>query len=171
MARSRHNSPLVRVAWTDAVSGNRRSSLDPEEPIELRFGLSFEPSFWTSFQSSIYFASWTVYRYGAYVRRFDLSGETHLLAGAPSAQLWIGLHLGRASQAAMFYSGPVPWTAVTEFKRFGGPGNGVTQWAATPDQSAFMIEQFPAGDDGFDFQRQTGGPGTPLGTPPGTAFT
>ena len=52
MARSRHNSPLVRIVWADAEAGNRRSSFDPRLPLELRIGLVFEPSFWRSFESA-----------------------------------------------------------------------------------------------------------------------
>jgi hypothetical protein len=164
MARSRHNSPLVRIAWTDAVRGNHRSSFDPELPIELRIGLTFQPSFWTSFDYSSCAVAYTVFRFGAYVRRFDQLTNTRELRGAPGAQLWIGLALGRATQATMYYSGMVTWQAEVSFYRSGGTGNGVTQWAVTPDQSAFFVEQFST-EQGFDSQRQTGGPGTPPGTP------
>ncbi len=165
MARSRFNSPLVRIAWTDAVSGNRRSSFDPQQPIELRFGLVFEPSFWTSFESSLYQANITTFRFGYVAKWFWLTGDPRELPGAPGSQLWMGLRLGRAMQASIYSGETVSWQVHISFHRFGGPGGGVTQWAVTPDQSAFMVESLSAGDSGFDSQGQTGGPGTPPGTP------
>jgi hypothetical protein len=170
MARSRFNSPLVRISWTDAVSGNHRSSFDPELPLELRFGVDFEPSFWTSFDHATCFAAYTVYRFGVFTHRFDQLIDARSLPGAPGSQLWIGLRLGRAAQATMFYGDLMTWQPHVWFARLGGSGDGVTQWAVTPDHSAFLVEQFSQ-EQGFDSQQQTGGAGTPPGTPSSSLIT
>jgi hypothetical protein len=172
MARSRHNSPLVRIAWADAVSGNRRSSFDPMLPLELRIGLVFEPSFWQSFESAWYHIQFTTFRFGYVAQWFHLLGDPTDLAGAPGSQLWVGVELGVARQTNIYDGEPVNWEASASFRRWGGAGDGVTQWAVTPDRSAFFVEnQSTAPFPGSERQRQTGGPGTPANTPPHTTFS
>ncbi len=172
MARSRHNSPLVRIAWADAVSGNRRSSFDPMLPIELRIGLVFEPSFWQSFESAWYMVQFTTFRFGYVAQWFHLLGDPTELPGAPGSQLWIGLELGRAAQATIYDGEPISWQASAEFRRWGGAGDGNTQWAVTPAQSAFFVEEeSTAPFHGSAHERRTGGPGTPPNTPPHTTFS
>jgi hypothetical protein len=163
MARGTHNSPLVRITWSDAVSGNTRSTFKQEEPLELRCGVTFEPNFWTSFESSSYFFTLRVFRNGSIHKVHQFSGDTRTLPGAPGAQLWVGGHFGRAIQATG--SGPVRFTGEMFFSRSGGVSNGTSQWAMTPNDHGLFVEFLEFGETGMETTRFVGGAGTPAGTP------
>ncbi len=167
MPATRHHSVLCQVFWTDAVSGNRRSSVDPKDPVELRFGLKIHPNFWTSFDTSFYVVAFSICRFGTFIRQVTFTGDTETLAGAPAEQLWLGLRFGRAAQATVNNGEDlVNWSAQVFFERRGGTGNGVSQWAVTPDQSSFMVEgESTAAFPGAPSERLTGGAGIPPGTP------
>src|SRR5690348_1701074 len=97
MADRMFHSPLCRVAWTDVVHGSEHSAFGSDEKVELRFGLELDQAFWSSFETSQFFAQFCVYQLGQLVKRFDHSGDTRqALPGAPGTRLWLGLALGRA---------------------------------------------------------------------------
>ena len=169
MARSPHNSPLVRVAWSDAVSGTRRSTFKRNDPLELRFGLEFEPGFWTSFESSTLFFLVHTFRFGNLAKRLQLTLTTLDLPGAPAPQLGLGMRLARARQAQIDANvgGSLTFRGEFWFTRFGGTSQGLSQWAMAPDDHAFLLEpfdnEFPEGVESLTL---VGGAGTPPGTPP-----
>ncbi len=171
MARSPHNSPLVQMVWTDAVSGNTRSTFRLDEALELRFGLEIEPNFWTSFESSRFHLFVQTFRFSSEPAQFfQLTADTEDLAGAPANQLWVGIHFERALQTqkenilggnTMGFRGHV-W-----FSRSGGVSNGLAQWASSPFVHEYLLDPFggvpdPITDETFTL---VGGAGTPPGTP------
>ena len=136
------------------------------------FGLILEPSIWTSSEDVRYWVQFTTFRFGYVAHWFHLMGDARELPGAPASQLWIGLELGRASQATIYLGEPVHWEASISFRRWDGFEPKATQWAVTPDRSAFFVEsdstaQFP----GSEHERRTGGPGTPAGNPASLTLT
>lgn len=171
MAKSPHNSPLVRVAWTDAVSGNTRSTFKLDSPLELRLGLEFEPSFWTSFQSSGFHLFVQTFRFSSDPARFfQLTADTTELAGAPANELWVGMHFERAVQTQeqnLLVGATMGFRAHVWFSRSGGASDGLPQWASSPFMHEYLLNPFGVVPDPITDETVTlvGGRGTPAGTP------
>ena len=167
MARSPFNSPLVQIVWTDAVSGNTRSTFNRNKPLQLRFGVRFEQNFWTSFEFASYWLVVSTFHHGTFMKRHILNGDLLALSGAPAAQLWVGMRFGRAAQVSDF-TGSATFRGEIWISRSGGTSNGLDQWAMAPREHAFLIEMFdfelPHGQESLTL---VGGPGTPSGTRPG----
>ncbi|MEU3990868.1 hypothetical protein AB0F24_21230 [Streptomyces platensis] len=164
MADHTFHSPLCRISWTDVVHGTQHSSFGLDEEVELRFGLDLDQSFWSSFETSQFFAQFCVYRFGDLVKRFDHNGDTRLqLPGAPATQIWLGLALGRAGQAG---SGLVQFRPQIFFLRQNSSiGNLNAEFAAAPHDHTFMVDSFSPVGGGFDGESLVGGVGIPDGTP------
>jgi hypothetical protein len=168
MARSPFNSPLVRIAWTDAVSGNKRSTFKRYEPLEIRCGLQFEPSFWTSFDFSQYWLSIYSLRSSQNMKYFVLDGVTTELAGAPAAQLWVGMRFGRGEQITDGLGYLFAFRIELMIARVGGASQGLDQWAMSPTEHGLMFDLFdfdPLGSGSSESLTLVGGAGTPPGTP------
>jgi hypothetical protein len=159
------NSSLCRISWTDTVHNDQHSSFGSREEVELRFGLEFNPGFWTSFETSQFFVFFCVYRFGGLVERFDHNGVTTQMPGAPGTQLWLGLALGRAEQATGNGTGPAQFRPQIWFMRQGGSSGNLSEFAVAPRDHTFVVEI--GGPIGFDIpsERLVGGAGIPPGTP------
>jgi hypothetical protein len=165
MARSPFNSPLCEFTWSDIVSGNRRSVFLQQAPLEVRFGLQFEPNFWSSFDSGSYFFFLRVFRNGGVLNVHQFSGDLRAMPGGLAAQQWVRVRFGQAQQIT-FAFGSVAVKAEIWFFRHGGVSNNASQWAMTPHDHGLFVEIF---DDTEFFTSPSmafiGGPGTPPGTP------
>ena len=165
MARSPFNSPLVQIVWTDAVSGNTRSTFKHNDPIELRFGVQFEQNFWTSFEFALYWLVVSTFRNGTFIKRYVLDGDIRNLPGAPASQLWVGMRFARARQLSDA-TGTVTFRGELWISRSGGSSNGLDQWAMAPREHALLLKLFDFEPPDFhESLTLVGGPGTPPGTP------
>ncbi|MFI6151035.1 hypothetical protein [Streptomyces sp. NPDC051109] len=159
------HSPLCRISWTDVVHGTQHSSFGLDEEVELRFGLNLDQSFWSSFETSQFFAQFCVYRFGELVKRFDHSGDTRQeLPGAPATQIWIGVALGGAEQASGTRAGLVQFRPQIFFLRQNNFVNLKPEFAVAPHDHAFMVDQFSS-VGGSGSESLVGGVGIPVGTP------
>ena len=165
MARSPFNSPLCEFTWSDIVSGNRRSVFLQEQPLEVRFGLTFEPNFWPSFDSGDYFFWLRVFRNGSILNVYQFSGNARAMPGGLASQQWVGVRFGQAKQIT-FAFGSVAVKAEIWFLRRGGVSNNASQWAMTPHEHGLFVEPLDF-TEGTTLPSMTfiGGPGTPPGTP------
>jgi hypothetical protein len=155
------SSPLCRVIWTDIAGGSSHLVFGDRQPIELRFGLQFDPSFWSSFGSSSFFAFFAVYRFGSLRNRHQQNGGAMSLPGAGSTELWLGLSLGRATQAIDDGSGG-SGSGTYQFRPqiFFLRGDAPSEFAVAPNDCSFMLDPF-IGGDGFTSEQLVGGPGHP----------
>lgn len=165
MADGTFHSPLCRISWTDVVHGTQHSSFGSQEEVELRFGLELHQNFWSSFETSQFFAFFCVYKFGELVNRFLHSGDTQQLPGAPGSKLWLGLALGRAEQATFNNSGLVQFRPQIWFHRQGGSSGDLSEFAVAPRDHTFMVEVFGPVGDHFSSESLVGGAGIPDGTP------
>jgi hypothetical protein len=168
MARSPFNSPLVQIVWTDAVSGNTRSTFKRNDPLELRFGVRFEQNFWSSFEFASYWLVVSTFRQGTFITRYVLNGDIRTLPGAPASQLWVGMRFARAGQLSpgTWFSGTLTFRGELWISRSGGASNGLDQWAMAPREHAFLLKLFDFDPPEFtESLTLVGGPGTPPGTP------
>ncbi|MFJ1812538.1 MULTISPECIES: hypothetical protein [unclassified Streptomyces] len=166
MADRSFHSRLCRISWTDVVHGTQHSSFGSDEEVDLRFGLDLDQSFWSSFETSQFFAQFCVYRFGELVTRFDRSGDTRQqLPGAPATQIWLGLALGRAEQASGTRAGLVQFRPQIFFLRQNNSGNLNPEFAVAPHDHSLMVDQFSPSGGGFPSESLVGGVGIPAGTP------
>src|SRR5262245_18627533 len=110
MAVGTANSPLCRITWTevvvpppplpDSTRTGQHFAFQEDDPIELRFGLKFEPSFWTSCDSAQFFAMFAVFNDDIMQSANPRQGDALNLPGAKSTEQWIGLSFGQAGQVA-----------------------------------------------------------------------
>jgi hypothetical protein len=140
------NSPLCRVAWTDVVQGTQHFAFQEADPVELRLGLKFDPSFWSSFDRSEFNLWFNVFHFGTLRTDYLQQGDTLSLPGARSTELWIGLSFDQAAQATdnrngLFQFRPQIWFQRSDIDEATGIGSHVPgEFAAAPNDHTFVVE-------------------------------
>lgn len=157
------NSSLCQIFWTD-VHGAQRSVFGLDEPVELRFGLRFEPSFWSSFDSSSYFVEFQVFFRGALLTSNYQDGNTLEMPGAQSEELWLGLSVGQAKEVTTNRNGIMVFRPQISFTRSSAAAGHYTfmEFARAPEDHCFLVDPY-ASFDGFPGGSPTvvGGSGRP----------
>jgi hypothetical protein len=158
---STSNSPLCRITWTDVVHGTQHNSFLENDPLQLRLGLKFDPSFWSSFETSQFFLWFMVSRQGNVLDPHQQDGDTMSLPGAQSTELWLGLQFGVATDATTGRTGVFQFRPEIWFRRQGAGVNLLSEFATVPNDHAFAVElggtaEFPGPGTGL-----VGGSGRP----------
>lgn len=153
------HTPLCRVTWTDVVDGAQHFAFQEDQRLELRMGLEFDPSFWSSFQSSQYFLWFTMSRFGSRVANHQQGEDTMSLPGAGSTELWVGLQFDRARDATGNSTGPIQFRPQIWMPR---QSNLPSEFAVAPEDHTFVMEIGGFGElGGGGPPRLVGGPGRP----------
>ena len=163
------HSPLCEITWTETARGEERFAFEHEFPIELRFGLRFEPEFFTTAEfslGSLYFHVFQRHE-NAHVLRYNHVEQVVAadLPGAPGPDLWVGMSLGQAfqitAQSGVRFSGVFDFRPHVWFNR-SGPGLLPGEFAVAPEPHSFVMTSGNP-SDGFEFEseRFVGGPGRP----------
>jgi hypothetical protein len=130
------------------------------DPIEFRCGLKFDPAFWTSCDSALFYASFYIYGSGLLRNTFEHNGDAMNLPGGTSAEQWIGLSLGRARQAGnwrglnLFRPEIFFWRGADDFHDIPG------EFAIAPSDHAFLVEM-GGSHHSSESERFVGGSGRP----------
>jgi hypothetical protein len=148
------NSPLCRITWTDVVHGTQHNSFLENDPLQLRFGLEFDPAFWSSFQTSQFFLWFVVSHFGNVLERHQQDGDTMSLPGAQSTKLWLGLQFGVATDATTNLIGLFQFRPEIWFRRQGAAVNLLSEFATVSNDHSFAIElggtaEFPGPEIGL----------------------
>jgi hypothetical protein len=158
-----YNSSLCRITWTDAVNGSEHFVFAVEQPLELRLGLRFEPGFWSSFDFSLYNLVLRVFRGGIVVATHQQSGGRLELPGGQSAEQWLGVSFGQATQVIRGSIPDIYFFRPAVIFWGGSPTQNIAgQFAMAPDEHCFLIDGF-APFDGISFpsEQLVGGVGRP----------
>ena len=152
MALGTSNTPLCRITWTDVVTPppppdservGQHFAFQEDDPIELRFGLKFEPSFWTSFDSGQFWVQFNVY-WDAVLRNPHRHADDVLnLPGGKSAEQWIGRSFPKVAEATGEpCSGRLyRFRPQIHFLRFAADFHDIPgEFAIAPSDHAFLVE-------------------------------
>jgi hypothetical protein len=173
MALGTSNSPLCRITWTDVVCPppplpdstrtGQHFAFQEDDPIELRFGLKFDPSFWTSFDSGQFWAEFSVYYDDVLRDPHRQQGEIPNVLGGTSEEQWIGLSFGQTTQATGSPSGGRLYRFRPQifFLRFANDLHDIPgEFAIAPSDHAFLVE-IGGSDYTYPFEHLVGGSGRP----------
>jgi hypothetical protein len=157
------HSPLCRIDWTNVTHGAQRFAFDGSKPLNLLFGLRFDPAFWTSFDSAVYTIELQVFQTGFVRAVHSRYGEIADLPGAPAENIWLGMSFGKARQATGSWTGLFMFRPQIWFSRFGpGPSYIPGEFAVAPEDHCFAVEVGGPPDGSEDeFERFIGGSGQP----------
>lgn len=131
------HSALCQITWTD-VRGERPFAVGRDEPVELRFGLRFEPAFWSVPTHLGYFVEFQVFRSNALLHSHPQSGSTLELPGAQSEEQWLGLSFGKGSQVTTNVNGVMLFRPQIFFQR----GQAGGEFAVAPEEHYFFMDSF-----------------------------
>jgi hypothetical protein len=165
------HSPLVQITWTETARGVERFAFQHEGPIELRFGLRFEPTFFTSGNFNHAFLSFQVFYRSqageALVYDHTEDVDASQLPGAPGPDIWVGMSLGQALQLTQ--ESGVRLSGVFDFRphvfvgrSHSDVGAQPAEFAVAPEPHSFVVARGNDSDhSSSQFERFVGGAGRP----------